>query len=703
MSRFAATCAAHATRSVLCWSALLAAISFAAALPSAFGAITPEGNVDPANPSAWDSTTVGYIGRTAAGTLTVDGQSDLLSYDGQLGYDSGATGVVSIAGSGSTWTNYGELDVGNYGSGTLSITGGGSVESTFIDNYGISFIGRNAGANGLVTVDGAGSAWTNDAGRTLYVGRSGQGSLSITNGGSVSNSKGFIGCNSGGLGVVTVDGAGSNWTTSGDLFAVGGYYGAGVGTLSITNGGNVTSGNASNYLGCCSIGEFSGSKGTVIVDGAGSTWTDNNVSVYVGAPGGGTISVSHGGHINTDTTILGGYSQSKALIAVDGSGSVWNCIGGIEGRTGGTVSITNGGSVTCNSVSLGVLGTAKAVVDGPNSTWNVNGPLIVGNNTLATLSITRGAKVINNNGFVSHNTGASGIVKVDGAGSTWTNNLTLYVGYPYSSSGTGTLSIVGGAAVTAGSVSINTPSVLAIDVGRGSSLVVAGGTGAISNSGKIRILAGAGVPDDINTKYAPISAGSWGGTLQPIGGTWDSAARQFTASSVASGTSGSGVAMNLASVQRALVSGTATNDETWTVGASFLAADYQTDITFLATTMTDPILNALKSVAPGDHSILQGWTLSTLGYTVDASHPTYLSFDVGAACPADKLRVWHYAGSTWTEYVPFDLTYDGTYASFTVTGFSGYALTVPEPGTMALFAMGLLGLAAFGGRRWRRP
>jgi T5SS/PEP-CTERM-associated repeat protein len=702
MSRFTATCAAHATRSILCWSALLAAILLAAPHPSAFGAITPEGDVLPANPSAWDSTTVGYIGRTAAGTLTVDGQSDLLSYDGEIGFDSAGTGVVNVAGSGSTWTNYGELEVGNYGSGTLSITSGGSVESTFIDNYGITFIGRNAGAKGLVTVDGAGSTWANDTNRTLYVGFTGQGTLSITNGGNASNFKGLIGCNSDAVGVVTVAGAGSKWTPSGDLLAVGGYYGTGVGTLSITNGGNVTSGNVANYLGCSSIGESLGSKGMVIVDGAGSTWTDNNSSVYVGDFGGGTISVSNGAHINTSTATIGNRAQSQALVAVNGAGSVWNCTSGMNVNAGGTLSITAGGSVTCTMGRLGSTAGAKGVVDGLNSTWNINGPLIVGANNLATLSITRGAKVINDNGFVSDYTGSTGIVKVDGAGSTWTNNLTLYVGYVNAGSGTGTLSILGGAAVTAGSVSIDTPSLLAIDVGRGSSLVVAGGTGAISNSGKIRVLAGAGVPDNINTKYAPISAGSWGGTLQSIGGTWDSTARQFTASSVASGTAGSGVALNLASVQRALVSGTATNDETWTVGASFLAADYQTDITFLATTMTDPILNALKTVAPGDHSVLEGWTLSTLGYTVDASHPAYLSFDVGAACPADKLRTWHYDGSAWTEFVPFDLTYDGTYASFTVTGFSGYALTVPEPGTMALFAIGLLGLAAFVGRRWRR-
>ncbi len=51
----------------------------------------------------------------------------------------------------------------------------------------------------------------------------------------------------------------------------------------------------------------------------------------------------------------------------------------------------------------------------------------------------------------------------------------------------------------------------------------------------------------------------------------------------------------------------------------------------------------------------------------------------------------------------FDLSCDDAYANFTVTSFSGYALTgvaVPEPGTLALVAAALaIGfLAAYRGR-----
>ena len=67
----------------------------------------------------------------------------------------------------------------------------------------------------MVTVDGAGSTWTNSG--DLYVGNCGSGTLSISNGGSVSNANGYIGYYSGYTGRVTVDGAGSTWTNSGHL------------------------------------------------------------------------------------------------------------------------------------------------------------------------------------------------------------------------------------------------------------------------------------------------------------------------------------------------------------------------------------------------------------------------------------------------------------------------------------------------------
>ena len=98
-----------------------------------------------------------------------------------------------------------------------------------------SDIGNNSPSTGLVTVDGSGSTFTNDA--YLYIGHSGDGTLQVTNGGTVSNVyDGFIGGSTGSEGLVTVSGVGSKWTTGRDLYV--GCYG--TGTLEISNGGLVT-------------------------------------------------------------------------------------------------------------------------------------------------------------------------------------------------------------------------------------------------------------------------------------------------------------------------------------------------------------------------------------------------------------------------------------------------------------------------------
>ena len=52
--------------------------------------------------------------------------------------------------------------------------------------------------------------------------------------------------------------------------------------------------------------------------------------------------------------------------------------------------------------------------------------------------------------------------------------------------------------------------------------------------------------------------------------------------------------------------------------------------------------------------------------------------------------MWHYDGQSWASYAASDLIYAGNgIASFTVSGFSGYAVTgVPEPATLALLVVG---------------
>ena len=235
-----------------------------AAMPTSLtcAAITPTGDVSPSNPSSWTSATTGYIGNTASGTLTVDGGSDLLSSYTYIGYSSTAAGVVNVRGTGSTWTNNGYptealyLQVGYYGGGTLSIADGGNVSSS------TSEIGNYSGSTGLVSVDGVGSLWALSNPSSLTVGNFGSGTLSITNGGRVSS--GTDGASIGGYltSVVTVNGAGSKWINNGELIV--GYYGAA--TLAITDGGSVS------VAGATYVGQ-AGSTATIQFGANGGTLT----------------------------------------------------------------------------------------------------------------------------------------------------------------------------------------------------------------------------------------------------------------------------------------------------------------------------------------------------------------------------------------------------------------------------------------------
>ena len=127
MIRFLAASAVAAARSTSFWLIFVAAFFLVVPIVPVRGDITPDGDVSPADPSTWTSATVGYIGNTASGTLTVDGTSSLQSGDSFMGYHEGTVGAVNVVGTGATWTNSGCIYVGSSGSGTLSITNGGNV------------------------------------------------------------------------------------------------------------------------------------------------------------------------------------------------------------------------------------------------------------------------------------------------------------------------------------------------------------------------------------------------------------------------------------------------------------------------------------------------------------------------------------------------------------------------------------------------
>lgn len=648
---------------------------------------------------------------TGVGTINTEG----LVSDYDLVFDTNQTcslpfgvgGTVSVHTTSSNGNS--DLGAGWMTTGTLDIKNGCDISSC--DGY----LGYNAGSSGTATV-GNNSKWLLSG--HCYVGRYGNGTLNILSGGTVSCLFGLVGISSGGAGTATVDGPGSTWILTGlDL----GQFG-GSSTINVTNGGSVNSGSLR-------IGSYS-SGGTMNVATGGAVSVTDATYVVQGSinfgSGGGTLTTKSlyasptqlkgFGTINTKGFVCDGdliFNASSSVSVPFGVGCAMTINMDASSGTGdlgaghvatGTLVIKNGARVHSSNAILGsVMGSSgTATISGAGSQWT-NDTLYVGYEGDGILNIVNGGTVTTSgNGFISYDgLSASPVeaVRMDGAGSMWSSGGAIYVGGTFQGRRASAMaSITGGATVTAGSytysgkttsVTVHEESLLAIDVGRDSHLLLLGGSGTLTNDGTVRIFAGAGVPAD-STKYSPISAATWNGpgTYQAVGGTWSTTDHTFTTSAVMAGTSSTPIQnLDFAAIQRVLVTDRKSDCVTWAIGASFCAATATTDVTFTATA-----IDALDVLGDSAKTVLSGWTFSMSGNTMSSTNPIYFSLKVGPDYETDDFDLWCYNGTGWTAYSPTDLTYDGAYASFTATEFSGFAVTeaVPEPTTLTLLVAGLV-------------
>lgn len=193
--------------------------------------------------------------------------------------------------------------------------------------------------------------------------------------------------------------------------------------------------------------------------------------LVVGENSVGTLHISKGATVtNDDVGIVGKYTGSNGTVTVDGAGSSW--VNGapdsyqeltIGGEGTGSLSITNGGAVHNATGIIGVDngGVGNVVVKGAGSTWTNHGALGLGNanGSTGTLSIEDGGKVINvsgkgssslgvvSGGYIGIDSGSEGTISVSGANSTLEQKSSyLIVGY----GGKGTLNIAKGGLVTVG-------------------------------------------------------------------------------------------------------------------------------------------------------------------------------------------------------------------------------------------------------------
>ena len=258
---------------------------------------------------------------------------------------------------------YGAMIVGGWGQGQMSILDGGQVNAMemYIGGFDVNELDGGSGTldwrladptgTGRVTVSGEGSTLQMGGPATLYVGYTGQGYLTVADGGYVNNSAdAYVGYAAGSQGTAAVDGDGSYWYNSGDLYV--GYLGTGV--MTVSNGGQVSSSNG--YIG---YGGVDGAgQGMVDVNGPGSLWQVDQ-DLYVGGgpvwtgTGTGVLNVSNGGEVAVGQDLVvweGGTITGDGTISVEMADTLYNFGTIAPGNSIGTLTVNGNVEFEPNSV-----------------------------------------------------------------------------------------------------------------------------------------------------------------------------------------------------------------------------------------------------------------------------------------------------------------------------------------------------------------
>jgi hypothetical protein len=269
----------------------------------------------------------------------------------------------------------------------------------------------------------------------------------------------------------------------------------------------------------------------------------------------------------------------------------------------------------------------------------------------------------------------------------------IYVGF----GGSGTLDLASGARVDSDTMSIVGSSSLRLHVD-GDDMVVlgnAGSRGSLATNGLIGLYADAFLADGTYTPISEFSGSSvlWsnGGVFNAIGGVWGGSVAQTFDVAPATFLDAGDVHV-VASNERLLITDAPSGDR---VSVSF--ASGVGGASFSASVMSASDQAALEAILPADAVILGAWDFAT---NLTGGNEAFLAFEVENGL--EYFRVWHLDGGVWSSYDPAFQSFDvaGDIAGFTVDGFSGYAVTTPEPGTLALLSIG--GILALRRRRRRQ-
>ncbi|WP_269542848.1 hypothetical protein [Cerasicoccus fimbriatus] len=216
------------------------------------------------------------VGRASYGTLLIDDGSTASGYRLRIGHLNAGDGYVTVD-NGASLTLSDSIEVGTNGMGNLTVSNSASVTTNYME------VGLYASGTGSVTVESNGHLTVNN---DLNLGNSGSASLLVQSGGIVDAQIIDVAYVEDSTGNITVQ-TGGQLNSTGDI-AIGVLS---TGTMDILDGGVVNTG-AQSYVGNGATG-----VGVVNVDGAGSQWNGDQ-SLTIGNGGTGTVNVANGGKLN---------------------------------------------------------------------------------------------------------------------------------------------------------------------------------------------------------------------------------------------------------------------------------------------------------------------------------------------------------------------------------------------------------------------
>ena len=265
------------------------------------------------------------IGGSGEAFLTIDGgtllgSSTVNSTRTLVGHNVGGSGTVVI--NSGTWTSF-NLSVGESGEGTVLIHGGTlQMNGTGSNGNQDLSLGRLAGGVGTITMDGGAISTI----RTIHVGNSGTGTITVGSGATVAVNKSSSMANSAGSkGMIVIDGGTWNGTgSSGSTFG-----NSGSALLHVKNGTFTAS--ATITYGASATGE-----GVLVIEEDGH-YNGTNISIVLGSNGRGELYL-RGGAIDKS-----GSGAKSLVIRAEESGS-----GLVHGW--GTITITKNHTIRNNGL-----------------------------------------------------------------------------------------------------------------------------------------------------------------------------------------------------------------------------------------------------------------------------------------------------------------------------------------------------------------